>query len=92
MDGHRPGAGGEPVITEPVTPDARATFAYHSLPCPGCGARAGIMVNADEVSALDLRRGARGNRIQVVLWRFDANLRERFISGYCVPCWDKLFS
>lgn len=63
--------------------------AIPTLPCPGCGQRINVACTreqADEMSS------PRCRDINQVFPELDCDTHERFISGYCPPCWDKLFS
>lgn len=57
-----------------------------SKPCPDC--RETIQVNVAESQLAAYNAGA---HIQYAFSNMDADTRERFITGYCSPCWDKLF-
>ncbi len=62
-----------------------------SKACPGypvgtCGKRILLPVTEEEASAyMD------GAKIQVCLANYNADIRERFLSGYCPTCWRKAF-
>jgi len=58
-----------------------------SLRCPNCGGTETIELT-DEENASRMR----GSFAQVWGRRFSADVRERFISGYCAPCWDRIFA
>jgi hypothetical protein len=57
-----------------------------TLPCPGCGERIMAPITNEEYERLQ-----RGDLIQKALPNHSADTRERFVSGYCSPCWDELF-
>lgn len=57
-----------------------------SKPCPGCGKRITVPVTDEERE--DYQAGA---RVCICLRRYNADIRERFITGYCPTCWNKLF-
>lgn len=56
-----------------------------TLSCPICGS-----VTEVEVSGQQLALLLSGEHIQRVFPDMDAGLRERFISGMCPECWDKI--
>jgi hypothetical protein len=63
------------------------SYVVTSHPCPTCGDTQNIAITSDKLFAY--RQGALA---QDVLSNFDADVRERFISGTCSPCWDSMFS
>lgn len=65
---------------EPPTPT-------RTLDCPKCGKHEFIRLTAAERRDLN----DRSIRIQVSLRRLSADDRERFITGFCPACWNKLF-
>lgn len=59
-----------------------------TLPCPLCGERKTFRCTVSEAEAL-----IGGNTlIQDVFPTMSADDRERFISGICPPCWNKVFT
>ena len=62
------------------------TYAVTSLPCPVCGASATV-----EIASQKLFFYNQGASISIVLEGHPADVRERFISGYCGSCWSNLF-
>lgn len=62
------------------------TILVKTLPCPLCGDSATIEVMESEWKLLK-----NGAYIQDALSRLSPTIRERFISGTCGECWDKLF-
>lgn len=54
--------------------------------CPGCGKRATL-----EVPAEGYEHWRDGELIQRALPQLSADAREQLMTGYCSPCWDKLF-
>lgn len=62
------------------------TFKITSLPCPACGET--LTVEATSQQNWDYNHNA---HIQRVFPEMSAADRERFISGYCGPDWDKMF-
>lgn len=57
-----------------------------TLACPHCKNIAKIQITDDEYAALE-----NGAYVQDALSRFPADVRERFITGFCGPCWDEMF-
>jgi predicted RNA-binding Zn-ribbon protein involved in translation (DUF1610 family) len=57
-----------------------------SPPCPKCGKTAFFEVTEEE-----LKKRNQGELIQVAFPKMSADDRERFVSGYCPPCWDEIF-
>lgn len=58
-----------------------------SKPCPKCEG-----VISVEVSSQNLFDYNQGALIQQAFPHLTAEVRERFQSGYCPPCWKKIFS
>jgi hypothetical protein len=69
-----------------VTKIEEGRYNISSLPCPDCNT---IVTFEIDGSALFLAR--QGGSVQSVLPDKSADIRERFVSGYCAPCWTKLF-
>jgi len=59
-----------------------------TLPCPGCGKVIHVAVTREQYDELT---SPNRRNIQRILPDKDADTRERFITGYCPPCWDMLF-
>lgn len=57
-----------------------------SYPCPSCNYTATVFVTPPQMFAYN-----QGASAQDVLAAYPADVRERFISGYCAECWDNLF-
>lgn len=55
------------------------------LTCPMCHSKAEVEVSGHQLALL-----RSGELIQRVFPDMDAGLRERFISGMCPECWDKI--
>ncbi len=58
-----------------------------SLPCPGCSKRILLPVTEEEAEALHTP----GVTIQAALVNYCADIRERFVTGWCPSCWSKKF-
>jgi predicted RNA-binding Zn-ribbon protein involved in translation (DUF1610 family) len=63
------------------------TISVRSIPCPDCGESIVLELTTWEAEHLRIN----DQPIQVTLKRFDADTRERFITGFCPKCWDKMF-
>lgn len=61
-------------------------YTVTSHPCPTCDETITTTVEPQQLFAYN-----QGAFAQVVLPHLSLDDRERFISGYCAPCWDKLF-
>jgi hypothetical protein len=57
-----------------------------SKPCPDCNA-----VVTLEIDGSSLYLANQGASVQQVLPNQPADVRERFVSGYCADCWNKIF-
>jgi hypothetical protein len=62
-------------------------YAVTSHPCPRCNEDLTVSVSSQELFAY--RQGALA---QDVLSAYDADVRERFISGTCNNCWNAMFA
>jgi len=58
-------------------------YVVTSHACPMCGETKTVAITGDELFAYN-----QGAYAQQVLSRFDADVRERFISGICGECWN----
>jgi len=54
--------------------------------CPQCGQTATVTVNEE-----DWRKYLKGMLMQEALPYLTADIRERFVSGYCPNCWNEIF-
>jgi hypothetical protein len=61
------------------------TIEVSTLACPGCGEKIKVTVNKAGYFAWRA-----GELLQRALPELSVSARERFISGYCTPCWDEL--
>lgn len=64
-----------------------STVTLHLKPCPGCGLTRQVTVPED-----DYHKFQAGAHVQDAFPYLDAGIREGFLTGYCTPCWDKLFT
>jgi hypothetical protein len=62
-------------------------YKVDSLPCPNCNDVLTLSLFPDEVFNYN-----QGGYAQNVLSRYDADVRERFISGMCGDCWSAMFA
>lgn len=58
-------------------------YVVTSNPCPMCGETKTVAITGDKLFAYN-----QGAMAQDVLSAYDADIRERFISGICENCWD----
>jgi len=63
------------------------SYVVTSHPCPTCNETQNVAITSDKLFAY--RQGAYA---QTVLSDFDADVRERFISGVCGVCWNEMFN
>ena len=63
-------------------------YSVESLPCPQCT----VTLTMTVISGEQLYAYHNGAQIHEVLPELSPETRERFISGVCPPCWDKMFS
>jgi hypothetical protein len=69
-----------------ITKIVEGNYAIKSLPCPACSE-----VLTLEIDGSLLYQYNRGASITTVLPDETPTTRERFISGYCEPCWVSIF-
>jgi hypothetical protein len=61
-------------------------YVVTSHPCPTCGDERTVSISSEQLFAY--RQGAMA---QDVLSAYDADVRERFITGICGGCWNEMF-
>jgi hypothetical protein len=61
-------------------------YSVESLPCPKCGD-----IYKLEIAGRELHAYHRQDMVEEVLPTLSPEDRERFITGICPPCWDKMF-
>jgi hypothetical protein len=66
--------------------DAYQAYFVSSLPCPDCKQTLVVALRSDH-----LYKYNQGAHITEVFPGMSDDDRERFITGYCGPCWDVLF-
>ena len=62
------------------------TYLATSLDCPDCKDNTSIFITGGNIFAYH-----NGMLVHEVLPRVPADIRERFVSGYCPKCWTNLF-
>jgi len=62
-------------------------YVVTSHPCPTCNETKTVSISSAELFAYH-----QGGLAQTVLSAYDADVRERFITGICGTCWDEMFS
>jgi hypothetical protein len=62
-------------------------YVVTSHPCPTCNETKTVSISSSELFAYH-----QGAYAQDVLSDYDADVRERFITGICGTCWDEMFS
>ncbi len=72
--------------TSSVTKIREGRYQIVSLPCPDCNTTVTF-----EIDGSFLFLAQRGGSVQDVLPDKSADDRERFVSGYCAPCWSAMF-
>jgi hypothetical protein len=74
-------------LLNPVKTEDLAHYVVTSPACPECGEQVSIKITPEKLFAYN-----QGAYAQTVLSEYPDDVRERFISGVCGPCWDNLFS
>lgn len=69
-----------------ITKVVEGTYKVDSLPCPNC--QDTLTIELDGANVFLYHRGASSEE---VLEHLSLDDRERFISGYCGPCWDEVW-
>lgn len=70
-----------------VTKIKERLYSVTSLPCPHCNTTVTL-----EITGEQLWQYNNNFSIQDVLHNIDVPVRERFMTGICGDCWDKLFN
>lgn len=70
-----------------VTKIKEQLYSVTSLPCPHCNTTVTL-----EITSEQLWQYNNNFSIQDVLHNIDVPVRERFMTGICGDCWDKLFN
>lgn len=70
-----------------VTKIKERLYSVTSLPCPHCNTTVTL-----EITGEQLWQYNNNFSIQDVLHNIDIPVRERFMTGICGDCWDKLFN
>ena len=61
-------------------------YVVTSHPCPTCNEEKTVSISSQQLFAY-----RQGGLAQTVLSDYDADVRERFITGICGVCWDSMF-
>jgi hypothetical protein len=69
-----------------ITKVEEGLYSVESLPCPKCGDTYKL-----EIAGRQLHAYHNQSMVDEVLPDLSAEDRERFITGICPPCWDKMF-
>ncbi len=64
----------------------QSAYLIDSKPCPTCGDVLTISLAPEKLFAYN-----QGAYVQEVLSDYDADTRERFMTGTCAYCWDAMF-
>lgn len=70
-----------------ITKIKERLYSVTSLPCPHCNTTVTL-----EITGEQLWQYNNNFSIQDVLHNIDVPVRERFMTGICGDCWDKLFN
>lgn len=62
------------------------SYVVTSHPCPTCNQTQNVAITSDKLFAYH-----QGAYAQDVLSAYDADVRERFITGICGICWNEMF-
>lgn len=68
-----------------ITKNDVLNYFVDSLPCPACKSTTTIEITPDKLYAYN-----QGAMAQQVLVGYSPDVRERFITGYCDTCWNKM--
>jgi hypothetical protein len=74
-------------LHNPIKLNDLSGYFVTSHPCPTCNETETVSISPDKLYAYH-----QGAYAQTVLSDFDADVRERFVSGMCGTCWDEMFS
>jgi len=69
-----------------ITKNEELDYFVTSHPCPTCTTTETVLISPDKLYAYN-----QGAYAQDVLSAYDADVRERFISGTCGACWIEMF-
>lgn len=73
-------------LNNPNKTDDHQAYQVESLPCPHCNTTVTITITPQQLYAFN-----QGGKIQDVLPDVSLDVRERFMTGICGPCWNKIF-
>jgi hypothetical protein len=74
-------------LHNPVKSEDLEWYTVTSHPCPTCKETTSLKITPDKLYAYN-----QGAYAQDVLSNYEPDVRERFISGMCGPCWNELYS
>jgi hypothetical protein len=69
-----------------ITKNQELNYFVSSHACPNCDSTLSVEITPDKLYAYN-----QGAYAQDVLSEFNADVRERFITGICGTCWDEMF-
>jgi hypothetical protein len=72
-------------LNNPNKTDDHEAYQVESLPCPHCKTKITITITPQQLYAYN-----QGEKIQDVLFDVPLDVRERFMTGICGPCWKYL--
>ena len=72
-------------LHNPVKSEDLQWYTVTSHPCPTCNTTTSVKITPDKLYAYN-----QGAYAQDVLSSYDPDVRERFISGMCGPCWNEM--
>ena len=69
-----------------ITKIEEGLYTLESFPCPDCSTTVKVQITGTQIWTYN-----QGGHVQDVIPDEPVEIRERFISGQCEPCWDKMF-
>jgi hypothetical protein len=75
------------MLIQSVTKIEEGRYKITSPPCPECSTYATL-----EIDGASLFLANQGAFVQKVLPNEPQQVREKFVSGYCGVCWDRIFA
>jgi hypothetical protein len=73
-------------LNNPTKTSDLSAYKVTSQPCPTCNETLTVRITPQQLFAYN-----QGDSILNVLGGYDADVRERFMSGLCAYCWDGMF-
>lgn len=74
------------MLTSSVKKIEEGLYAIESLACMHCDETVTVLIDGPQIWAMN-----QDEPVHIVMPFATAGLRERFISGTCEPCWDRIF-